>query len=176
MFDKSHAAERPIRYPYLVGNAAARHFEMEALAAMDAAPLLPSSAASLATAVIMLARDRNARIALAAAPMTGNPGIFFEELEFLNVAEAGAYAILIANAWRTGPLPLDPVALQRETGLSDEQFAHARVPLRAFFDQTRKGWVHRRIEAERIFAIEHQMGRPHGFRDACQPENDKGGL
>ena len=48
----------------LIGDAAAQRFEIEALAFMQAAPLMSGPAHSLAIAVVALARDRQARIEL----------------------------------------------------------------------------------------------------------------
>jgi hypothetical protein len=50
----------------LIGDAAAELFETEALSIMEAAPLLSGPIHSLALAIIALARDRQARIELAA--------------------------------------------------------------------------------------------------------------
>lgn len=52
----------------LVGDDAAERFEIEALAVMEAAPLISGPTHSLALAVVALARDRQARIELAASP------------------------------------------------------------------------------------------------------------
>ena len=51
----------------LIGDAAAERFEIEALAVMEAPPLISGAAPSLAIAVVALARDRQARIELSAA-------------------------------------------------------------------------------------------------------------
>jgi hypothetical protein len=51
----------------LIGDAAAERYEIEALAVMEAAPLLSEPVHSLAVSVVALARDRQARIELAAA-------------------------------------------------------------------------------------------------------------
>jgi hypothetical protein len=51
----------------LIGDVAAQRFEIEALAVIEAAPLLAGPAHSLALAVVALARDRQARIEITAA-------------------------------------------------------------------------------------------------------------
>jgi hypothetical protein len=50
----------------LVSDLAAEHFECEALAVLASAAFLPSATESLAASVIALARDRQARIEIAA--------------------------------------------------------------------------------------------------------------
>lgn len=50
----------------LIGDAAAKRFGIEALAVMHAAPLMSGPAHSLAVAVVALARDRPARLEIAA--------------------------------------------------------------------------------------------------------------
>lgn len=149
MFDKPPSAEGPATEPCLLGDAAAALFELEAHAALDAAPLLSSSTASLAGAVILLTQDRRIRAALAHAEVPWNSIAFFDDMEHLAAKEAGAYALLILCAWRIGPLPLDTASLLAKAGLPEAQLAHAEIPLRAFFEQTPVGWVHRRIDAER---------------------------
>jgi hypothetical protein len=66
----------------LIGDDAAERFEMEALAIMEAAPLISGPTHSLALAVVALARDRQARIEIAAS---GNTAI---TVEFVKPNEA----------------------------------------------------------------------------------------
>ena len=50
----------------LIGDAAAQRFEIEALSVLEAAPLLSGPVHTLALAVVALARDRSARLEIAA--------------------------------------------------------------------------------------------------------------
>jgi uncharacterized protein YdaU (DUF1376 family) len=149
MFDKPASAEWLILNPRLLRDSNADQLEQKARAVLDANSPLSPSECEFALGILLLARDRRARIAQANEPMTGSVPAFFEDLEHLTVQEAGIYAILLSCTWRMGPLPLEPLLMQERTGFSDAQLALAQTPLRAFFARTPMGWIHKRIESER---------------------------
>lgn len=76
---------------------------------------------------------------------------YLRDTGHLNVAEHGAYLLLIMRYWQDGGLPPDEKLIMRYAHLTAEQWSESRDVLVALFDE---GWKHKRIDEELAKAAE----------------------
>jgi uncharacterized protein YdaU (DUF1376 family) len=86
-------------------------------------------------------------------------GDYLRDTRRLTTEQHGAYLLLIMEYWVGGPLPDDDAVLANIAGLSSDAWGIHRAMLERFFTISGGHWTHKRIDAERIRAIDNQSKR-----------------
>src|SRR6478672_5674685 len=86
-------------------------------------------------------------------------GDYLGDTQRLTTEQHGAYLLMIFDYWRSGPLPDDDEVLQQVTRLDKARWAKHKPTLSRLFTVKDGQWFHKRIEAERLSALENQDRR-----------------
>jgi uncharacterized protein YdaU (DUF1376 family) len=82
-------------------------------------------------------------------------GDYLGDTQRLSTEQHGAYLLLIFDYWRNGPPPDDDEVLQQITMLDGQRWLKHKPMIQRFFEIEDGVWVHRRIERERVRAMEN---------------------
>lgn len=86
-------------------------------------------------------------------------GDYLGDTQRLTTEQHGAYLLLIFDYWRSGPPPDDDEVLQQITLLDRPRWKKHRPVIARFFEIENGLWVHKRIERERVNALDNQDRR-----------------
>jgi len=104
-----------------------------------------------------------------ALPMlTWWPSDYFSATRAFTLAERGAYTDLLFYSWLNGPLPHEPERLARLIGVTPQEFAEVWPTVRSKFEATAQGLINRRLERERVNAVERKSKASQKARDAAK--------
>ena len=94
--------------------------------------------------------------------MSANPDLFWQlnigdylrDTQHLNAEEHGAYLLLLMHYWIRGPLPDDDNRLAIISRCSSNAWGHTKDSVLAFFEHREGRYYHKRVDRDRIDAIE----------------------
>lgn len=101
-------------------------------------------------------------------------GDYLADTSHLTTEQHGAYLLLLAHEWRTGPLPLDPAQLAQIVRMAPGAWRRrCEATVMRFFTRTEGGWVQSRLEAERAEVEELSEKRAENGRRGAIITNRK---
>lgn len=95
-------------------------------------------------------------------------GDYLGDTQRLTTEQHGAYLLMIFDYWRGGPLPDDDEVLQQVTRLDRARWKKHKPVLSRLFVVKDGQWFHKRIELERVNALENQERRSGKARAAAE--------
>lgn len=95
-------------------------------------------------------------------------GDYLADTARLTTEQHGAYLLLIMDYWRSGKLPDDDRVLSQICKMPLDAWSNARASIQHYFSIEDGFWVHARIEAEKVSAVENQGKKTNQARKAAE--------